>query len=285
MEFAVSAIFLIILLLPGFILQTAYAKGFWRWNSPTSTRSLTEQIPAAIIISSILHAVWAGIPLLFGYRVDFKSITMLLIGSFGRDSAYFDTALNALTDNPYKIFFYFISLYSVAAAIGYVAHAFVRSQRLDRRTRVLRFNNQWFYLLTGEITQFKENAEIYPEVDGVFLNTIVHHDDGDYLYRGVVADFFFDKEGNLDRVLLRLVARRKLSDDRKPEQDFSPYEPDERYYEIEGDFFVLRYSEMSTINIDYIFVTPEETAPTSKEEPPKTLPPPPALAPKKTSLV
>ena len=26
---------------------------------------------------------------------------------------------------------------------------------------------------------------------------------------------------------------------------------------IEGDYFVLRYSEMSTINLDYVFVTPE----------------------------
>ncbi len=283
MEFAVSAVFLIVLLLPGFILQTAYAKGFWRWNSPTSTRSLTEQIPAGIIIASILHAAWAGVSLLFGYRVDFKSVAMLLTGSYGNDSAHFEAALNALTDNPYKIFFYFISLYSVAATIGYVAHSFVRKQRLDRRTRVLRFNNQWFYLLTGEITQFKESAETYPEVDGVFLNTIVHHEDGDYLYRGLVADFFFDKDGNLDRVLLRLVARRRLSNDRKPGEDPTPYEPDERYYEIEGDFFVLRYSEMSTINIDYIFVTPEEEAqPSSDDDPPKTSPPPQALTASKT---
>ena len=265
MEFAVSAIFLIILLLPGFILQAAYSKGFWRWNSPTSARSLSEQIPAGIILASILHAVWSGLYVFLGSPVDFRSVAMLLTGSYGRDDAYFGTTFAALTGNPFKIFIYFSSLYAVSALLGYIAHSIVREQKLDRKTRILRFNNQWFYLLTGEITEFKESAEVYPQVDGVFLNTVVHHGDGDYLYRGLVADFFFDKSGNLDRVLLRLVARRKLSNDRKPGEEFSPYEPDDRYYEIEGDFFVLRYSEMSTINIDYNFVTPEEDLPATVE--------------------
>jgi hypothetical protein len=74
---------------------------------------------------------------------------------------------------------------------------------------------------------------------------------------GIIADFFFDHSGSLDRVLLRSVERRKLSEDIKPGKAI---DSDDRYYEIEGDYFILRYSEMSTINIDYIFVTPELVA-------------------------
>jgi hypothetical protein len=88
----------------------------------------------------------------------------------------------------------------------------------------------------------------------VLLTTVVHHNAADWLYIGVIADFFFDKSGDLDRVLLRLVDRRQLADDQKP---VSETDADDRYYHIEGDYFVLRYSEMTTINIDYIFVTPE----------------------------
>jgi|SRR6185295_16596964 len=112
MEFAVSAIFILVLLLPGFILQSAYTKGLWRWNSPTSAWTLTEQIPAAVVLASVLHVLWA----------------------------------------------------TLAAGI------------------------------------------------------------------------------------------RKLSDDQTPGEEV---ESDDNYYHIEGDYFVLRYSEMCTINIDYIFVTPE----------------------------
>jgi hypothetical protein len=130
----------------------------------------------------------------------------------------------------------------------------LRKQGWDRSTRILRFNNQWFYLLSGEITEFKEAPEDFSEIDGVLLTTVVHHNSADWLYIGVIADFFFDKSGDLDRVLLRLVDRRQLADDQKP---VSETDADDRYYHIEGDYFVLRYSEMTTINIDYIFVTPE----------------------------
>ncbi len=122
----------------------------------------------------------------------------------------------------------------------------------------MRFNNEWFYLLSGEISEFKEFTENLGKVDGVYLTTIVHHSDKDYLYRGIVADFFFDKSGNLDRVLLKLAHRRALTDDRESHQEYDQEEIDDRYYSIEGDYFILRYSEMSTINLDYFFVVEEE---------------------------
>jgi hypothetical protein len=108
--------------------------------------------------------------------------------------------------------------------------------------------------LSGEITEFKEAPEIFPVIDGVLLTAVVHHGEADWLYMGVIADFFFDKSGDLDRVLLRLVDKRKLSDEQTADEE-DDY--DGRYYHIEGDYFVLRYSEMCTINIEYIFVTPE----------------------------
>jgi hypothetical protein len=86
---------------------------------------------------------------------------------------------------------------------------------------------------------------------------VVHHSDADYVYKGVVTDFFYDREGHLDRVYLIVAARRKLADDRKGEAIGSA-ESEARYYPIEGDYLVLRYSEMSTINIDYFFVVPED---------------------------
>lgn len=145
MEFAVSAVFLLVLLLPGFILQSAYSKGFWRWNSPTSTRSLTEQIPAAVVLASGLHVVWATLSAALGHSVNLEAVTMLLLGSYGRDAVHFDPAIRAFTTNPYKVFFYFITLYSTSALLGYFSHWVVRERGWDKSTRVLRFNNQWFF--------------------------------------------------------------------------------------------------------------------------------------------
>src|SRR5215475_6978707 len=100
MEFAVSAIFLLILLLPGFILQTAYTKGFWRWNSPTSPRSLAEQIPAGIVLASTLHALWASAAAVLGYPIDPRAVFMLLTGNYGRENIHFESVLSSLTNNP-----------------------------------------------------------------------------------------------------------------------------------------------------------------------------------------
>jgi hypothetical protein len=52
-------------------------------------------------------------------------------------------------------------------------------------------------------------------------------------------------------------------DDREegaPRPGVGPSVPDERYYEIRGDFLVLRSSEIRTLNLDYFAVTLEETA-------------------------
>jgi hypothetical protein len=254
MEFAVSAIFLLILLLPGFILQSAYTKGFWRWNSPTSARSLTEQIPAAVVLAGILHGAWTAIAARIGYPINLDAVVMLLLGTYGHDETHFDATLAALTGNPYKVFFYFLTLYSASGMLGYVSHWVVRARGWDRSTQILRFNNPWFYLLTGQITQFQESREDWDQIAGVVLTAVVHHQKEDWVYIGVIEDFFFDKSGDLDRVLLTLVQRRNLSADQELGGDI---DSDDRYYHIEGDYFVLRYSEMSTMNLDYIFVTRE----------------------------
>src|SRR5207253_1500776 len=118
MEFAVSAIFLLVLLLPGFILQSAYTKGFWRWNNPTSSRSLTEQIPTAIVLSAVLHGIWAGLSARAGFPINLNAAAMLLLGTYGHDDVHFDGTLSALTDTPYKVLFYFSSLYLLSALLG-----------------------------------------------------------------------------------------------------------------------------------------------------------------------
>jgi hypothetical protein len=259
MEFAASALFLLILLLPGFIIQATYTKGFWRWNSPTSNVSITEQIPVAVVLASILHTLWATMAAaLFGQYINIKTTLMFLLGSYGHEEEYFAEALKSVTDHPYKIFFYFITLYAGAVGFGYLGHYLVREFKLDRRTRFLRFNNEWFYLLSGEMTEFYEYRTRLPRPDLVYLTVVVHHSDSDYLYRGIVDDFFFDKTGSLDRVVLRLAHRRALSDDRKAEQEFSEEEINKRYYNIEGDFFLLKYSEMSTLSVDFVFIEDED---------------------------
>jgi hypothetical protein len=151
-----------------------------------------------------------------------------------------------------------VSLYAAAGVAGNLGHRAVRRLRLDHLTKTFRFDNYWYYMLTGEVLDFRENAGEGRSVDGVYFSAVVDHASGSYLYRGIVSDFTFDRDGALDTIVLTDAHRRKLADDRQegePSTRVGPAEPDERYYEIRGDFLVLRYAEIRTLNLDYFAVT------------------------------
>jgi hypothetical protein len=257
-EFAFSAVILLLLLLPGFILQTAYTKGRWRWNSPTLVRPLAEQILSGIVTAGALHILWFWIASCLKETINLRVLVMFLLGSFGHDDEHFNDALDVLVRHPLKIALYFSSLYVFAALAGLAVRGLVRWMRWDHKYRFLRFNNEWYYLLSGEIHSFQETPDIEGETKGVYLTTVVHHSNVDYLYTGFVIDYFFDRNGNLDRVILDEVARRRLSDDKS--EEMKEHEEAARFYEIEGHYFVLRYSEMCTINLDYLIFEKDEYA-------------------------
>jgi hypothetical protein len=70
------------------------------------------------------------------------------------------------------------------------------------------------------------------------------------LFTGILDEFFVDAGGSLDRLILSQVMRRPLVADK---EDSSTVAEDlARFYGVDGDYFVLRYSEAITLNIEYI---------------------------------
>jgi hypothetical protein len=243
MELAFSALLLFALVLPGIIVRYTYTRGARSWIIPPSTQSLPDQIAYSFIGALILHMVWASLISLcsgiFQHRISLESILMLLLGTYGEDNERFPAVLNSIAGFPYQVTFYFLSLYLFSAILGYAAHETVRRQKWDRKYPLIRYDNPWFYFLTGEALEFAEYN--LPKPDGVYLTAVVQQGQEDYLYRGIVDQFAFDKDGNLDRVLLIGAHRRLLSKD------------DQKDYDIRGHFFILKYSEMHTINLEYVY--------------------------------
>lgn len=88
-----------------------------------------------------------------------------------------------------------------------------------------------------------------------------------FLYVGVLDEFYVDADGQLDRLVLQGVARRPIATD-KPAPAATDVErvAQSRFYDVDGDSFVLRYSETITLNIQYVrlrahSVTPGAPAP------------------------
>jgi hypothetical protein len=263
MNIAFPAVFILLLVLPGIILRYSYARGPWRWESPTSITNLSDEIAYSVAFAVGLHVLWLSLADILGHPADLRSAISLLTGTYGQNAAYFERSLRSISDHYVRVGCYFISLYFVAAGLGFSLHWLVRSLGLDRSTKIFRFRNEWYYLLSGEILEFRESPEPAPAIDGVYLSAIVDHSDGSFLYRGIVRDFTFGRDGQLEKIVLTLAHRRKLQSDREQSEDLgarSAVPPDERYYSIEGDFFVLRYSETKTINLDYFaLLDPDET--------------------------
>lgn len=183
----------------------------------------------------------------------------------GGNDALFAACLSSVTKNYFGESLYLLSLYAFSAGLGYLVHFIVRSNHLDHKYKFIRFNNDWYYLLTGEILKFPnpsngESVAAYDDQLFVYLSTVVTYGQTSYLFRGIISDFWFDREGNLDRVLLEDVYRRRLSDDRQSDQAHNAHAGEDfRYYQVVGDRFIIRRSEMTTINLEYFMVSEDNS--------------------------
>lgn len=255
MNIAFSALLVLVLVLPGITLRYAYARGPWRWSHPTSLRPLADEVAYSVVAATGLHLLWIYLAQYVGAQPDLTAVMVLLTGAYGPDGRLLEPTLASITGNPGAIGTYFGSLYAFSAAAGTLAHYVIRRARLDLRSRPLRFSNDWYYLLSGEVMEFGELGGGEKNIAGVYLSAVVELGGSAYLFRGIVADFSYDSDGQLDRILLRAAHRRKLSDDRSSSD---PTRSDaDRYYDVRGDFLVLRYSEIKTLNLDYFEI--EET--------------------------
>ena len=261
MNVAFPALLIALLILPGAIFRYSYARGSWGWTSPVSFRSISDELAYSAVFAVGLHALWSYLGGLLGYRVAIRALISFLSGSFGPRGELFQTSMSALTAHPAAIVTYFLSLAFVAALTGRLAHAAVRKTKWDLRTQIFRFKNEWHYLLTGEALSFKEVSLQSRDVDGVYLSAVVDHSKDSYLYRGIVEDWTFDRDGNLETIALSNAHRRLMSQDRPQahtEQPGAQIPPDSRYYKIHGDLLVLRYTEIKTLNLDYFALSDEE---------------------------
>ena len=258
MNFAFPALLVFLLALPGIVFRYNYARGGWTWTSPTSLRRLSDEFAFGLILSIFIHASALSIVAALGFSPDIRAVILFLTGHFGKDDRFLDDSVAAIGDHYVAVSAYFLSVYAFAAVAGYVAHQIVRKCKLDLSHRFFRFDNYWYYMLTGEVALFAENradneASETAKPSGVYLSAVVTHGSASYLYRGIVVDWTFDAEGRLDTVAITDARRRDLGQDWRADNGW-PEGVDPRYYDIVGDALILRCSEIQTINIDFFWI-------------------------------
>jgi hypothetical protein len=239
MNVALPALIVFLVLLPGFIFRTR----FKRVERTSLDFSPFGRIAAGAVMSAaVAHLLWLSIAwLLFGRR--FEPIVLLQLLSSAPASQV--AAIAEVANDFGLIAAYFVTLLFASFAFPALLRSAITKYRLDRASSplrpLLRFHEApWYYLLTGADFE-REDAP-----DFVIVAAIVEIGKEAMLYTGVLDSFFFDAEGQLDRLVLQGVSRRPLANDKTVVDDAT------RFYPVDGDSFVLRYSEMITLNVQYV---------------------------------
>lgn len=236
MNIAFPAFLLFFLVLPGFLFRSAFRKAE---AEDFDFRPFAHQTALAILIAGVLHTLWlfVWVPLT-PYKFNFPVLLALLEGN-----------KDQVIREPLGILLYFLSLMLFSYMSGALLRYLIRRQDWDIGegwlAKLVRFDTPWYYLFTGMTQADREG------LDGIFVAAIVVLKDAAYLYRGVLFDWHFTRDGKLDWLVLQGASRRQFG----PDFDKQLTEQgviEERFYVVEGNYFVLRYEEVHTLNIAYI---------------------------------
>jgi hypothetical protein len=242
MNLAFPALVAFLILLPGFVFRSRLKLAE---RTSLDYSPFGQIVTEGLLFAVAVHTLWLALAyLLFSRTVD-PTVLLRLLGS---DQAGQSAATAAVGRDFRWVSSYFITLLFASFALARIARKLVTRYRLDREggrfNSIFRFHlAPWYYLLTGADFETDEVP------DFIVVSAIVNVSGKAYLYTGILEEFFFDPEGKLDRLILQEVMRRPITADKAMTDpgDLSP-----RFYPIDGDYFVLRYSEAITLNVEYV---------------------------------
>ncbi|KKM70728.1 hypothetical protein LCGC14_1437780 [marine sediment metagenome] len=251
MNLAFPALLIFILIAPGIVWRAAYMRG--SWSESIESSSLPAMLLWGIFAGSCFHLFWGMISWRIGHPIDLHAVISLLTLKPDDGVA---RALNVTAASPLRMAAYFLSQLGAAHLFGHWASKLVRAKKWDLAYEWLRFDNEWYYLLTGRLSLLRHtwSGPDVPKIpDAVYASVVIDSGGVAQLYYGCVAHFIVGKDGHLDRLLLANSARRELSEDRQPDREHCVGGGDD-YYQIEGDYLVVPYEQIKNLNIEYVWL-------------------------------
>lgn len=247
MNVALPTLIVFLILLPGFIFRSGLKRAE---RTSVDFSPFGRVVAEAILWAMVLHLIWIALSdVILGRHFD-PVVFFNLLSSVAASQS---TAVTQVGGEFKWVATYFISLLTTSFALPTIVRGAISRFKLDRYSMpfssIFRFHDApWYYLLTG--ADFKSGEE----PDLIVISAIVEVAKEAVLYVGVLDDFYFDADGQLDRLILQKVSRRPIASD-KTSVDFIGPPPEQRFYPIDGDNFVLRYSEAITLNVQYVKLT------------------------------
>ena len=210
--------------------------------------SITVQILAIILINKFS-----------AYVVRLDVLGVLFLGS--KDDKTLKSCFEIIDKSLNQVFFYHIVMITMGGIAGWLTRIFVRQKKYDRLYRWLRFDNKWFYLLSGESVEFGEyKEEPFTEfsdakkIKFVVLDILTEIEDGNVLYTGILVDYELEEDGGLKSLQLTAVRRKYLTTNKSindSEVESEDEKSSKEYYAVSGNLLVIPFSQVLNINISY----------------------------------
>ena len=236
MNLAISSLIIFIIVSPAILARRVY---YTRELSKSFTlRNTLQEIFSAIFLSFILHFLWIQFVECLGNSIDFE-ITFKLLLNPESIKEY-----SHITVNIRKIFSYFISLALASAVASYILRNIVRTYGFDRRFKFLRYDNNWYYIFSGEVLDIKEynkNTDVQSsQINDRIVDVLTKSADKYVLYRGNLVDYQLNSNNSVDYIVLSSPRKQVVGEDETKD--------------ISSNYFVIPYSEILNINIKYLTV-------------------------------
>lgn len=153
MSLALGTLILFLLFAPGIAFRSSFNFGpLTKKYSKTSALDgfIWAIIPGAII--QLLGACYINTYHPYGYAIDYESFGKILLATNDAHAEF-----KKLGNYAGIILAYNLLLIIASAVIGCFFRLIIRTFQFDYISKAFRFNNEWYYTLTGESTLFKDD--------------------------------------------------------------------------------------------------------------------------------
>lgn len=166
------------------------------------------------------------------------------------------------------LFVYLVTLCGISAVFGRSLIFFVRSTGLDHSTEIFRLNDEWFYVLRGEVIRFREYRDDFKRTDEsetTIVDAIVRSPNNLEVYSGILRDFSVSSKGELLRI--HLTHPKIIPYDAFLEGGTKALD---QLKELDVNICVIEYSQIETLLLDYkIFERVSSSEPPASSQAPE----------------
>lgn len=238
MSIALATVIFVLIFLPGYSFRLFYLRPI----GPQLRRIVRlEEIIPTNPLKAIAYAIILSFPIHFSFlaaiydlvetSVDYHQLFALLTGEFGQNSQLLEPITANFETNLSSIFFYFLTIIIVAGVAGFISGilrwSFIEPWLNGKGIQTI--NNIWFY-------KFPMGQNVIIRIEA--LSQIGMGQTTNILYRGILAEYTTDREGNLQQLFLTPAQR-------------GVFDGNFEFREIAGDVFVINYEEIKNLNVTY----------------------------------